>query len=168
MYKEFKRALPIVHIFTAALMLSSTNSFGDTGQEAKLKQRLAGDWQNGLNYDTKDTQAYEAFSLGLVGPVWRFNPDNTFVIYIPCGIEMPLKLKDKVASGTWKLIDEHTLQVHFTNKGDWDGRIDETYKVAITEDDDGFENLRLVSTLMNTGNFGRFDAAKADCRKPSQ
>lgn len=111
----------------------------------------------------KNTPTIEAFSLGFVGPVWRFNQDNTLVIYVPCGIDLSLKLKDKVASGTWEIENNDYLHIHINEKGDWDRDTDQTLKIEAVTDADGFETLQVEQRK-----FGRFNSKTVNCGEPLQ
>ncbi len=131
--------------------------------DASTESRLLGEWQVGLNKQNQSEHAIENMSAGLLGPIWRFNADHSFVVYFPCDLDMPLVLKDAVTRGKWEVVRAGQLQVSITEKGDWRGALREVYDLAFTSKKGELETVQLAGT-----SAGRFDRARLNCGKSTK
>lgn len=151
----------IQHIFLLFVLLSHA-CFAQAGAPS-TQARLIGEWQLGLNSENRTEPAIENMSLGLLGPVWRFSADQTFVIYFPCNLDIPLKLKDVVARGRWEISAGNKLQISITDRGDWRGGQNETHDISFSSGKGKLETVSFAGI-----NAGRFDRALVNCGKSTE
>ncbi len=150
----FRRTLLVIVLLAPACFAQGNKS---------ADSRLVGEWQLGLNKENQSEPAIENMSAGLLGPIWRFNADHTFVIYFPCDLDMPLKLKDAVARGNWEITRAGQLQVSITEKGDWRGGPHELYDLAFTSKKGELETIHFSGS-----SAGRFDPSRLNCGKSTK
>lgn len=154
--------LPLIRRTLIFLVFLSNSCFSQPGV-AVIQERLIGEWQVGLNSENRKEPAIENMSMGLLGPVWRFNADQTFVIYFPCDLDIPLKLKDAVARGRWEISKGNKLQIGITDRGDWRGNLHETYDISFSSGKAKLETVSFAGI-----NAGKFDRALLNCGKSTK
>lgn len=150
---------------TCALVFAIAQGMGfaAAAQPRSISHRIVGEWQQGLNDKNKDAPIIENVAAGILGPVYRFKADKTFVVYFPCNIDMQLKLKDVVTKGVWEVANGTQLKLTITERGDWRGPMEVDGEVVISS-----KRGHIQTLTFDDINAGRFDGARANCGQPTK
>jgi hypothetical protein len=174
-------AKPIPHILKILipfvfLHLVPAQSLGADDVTSNVKARIIGEWQVGANnFDYRGTPLADLIKIGILGPVWRFKPDNTMDMYLPCDID-GIRKNSVMIQGKYQLLDNgSTIYIlseflAFPDKPPEMPEIKGALEFGVSES--GADTMTIKGSFHhgdfeknNNGSwhFGRFDKKNAKC-----